>query len=221
MLSSSFFRLYLIPGVSLETEFAPRTRKEIKKVEWFRVEHLPVNKKDMNCKTHFGLPPNAFFMVIPFVKKLRQFIKNQRGRKSLDKSRDSTTPRNKDFHGERQKNKAHYNQEGYSHSGGKGKGQGRGSATSGTSPTPHKYGKGSREGPLTSPRPNTKHQNVQILKRDGSYSGSSKKSLTSVFNQEEKNTGKQQRFPKDNFFPHAWRNFTLDRDAIMACFVKK
>ena len=176
----------------------------------------------MNCKANFGLAPNAFFMVIPFVKEIRRWIKHRRRKTSSD----SSTPRNKDFHGDQQKNKAQYSaghtQEEYTHSGGKGKGQGRQARISETSPTPQKYGKGSRQGPVSSPRLNTKQQNVQILKRDGSYSGgSSKKSLTSVFNQEDKNTGKQQRSPRDKFFPHAWRNFTLDKDAIMACFVNR
>ena len=40
----------------------------LQKVEWFKIEHLPAHKKDLTCKTHFGLPPNSFFMVIPFVK---------------------------------------------------------------------------------------------------------------------------------------------------------
>ncbi len=38
------------------------------KIEWFKVNYLPTNRKDNVCKEHYGLNPNAFFMVIPFVK---------------------------------------------------------------------------------------------------------------------------------------------------------
>lgn len=46
--------------------------------EWFRVEHLPVHKKDTACKP-LGLTPNCFFMVIPFVKNLRRWIAHKAG----------------------------------------------------------------------------------------------------------------------------------------------
>ena len=36
--------------------------------DWFRIDHLPAHKKDLNSKTHFNLAANAFFMVIPFIK---------------------------------------------------------------------------------------------------------------------------------------------------------
>lgn len=67
-------RLYIIPGVSQETHFEATTRQEIKDFRWFRVDHLPTHKKDNICKQHLGLSPNAFFMVIPFVKELKARI---------------------------------------------------------------------------------------------------------------------------------------------------
>lgn len=41
----------------------------IQKVDWFSIEWLPTHKKDnVNCKQHYGLNPNGFFMVIPFIR---------------------------------------------------------------------------------------------------------------------------------------------------------
>lgn len=72
-------RLYIVPGVSMKTNFQPRTRKEIKNLDWFRIDQLPAHKKDMVCKQVFGLNPNSFFMVIPFIKHLRKWISQKLG----------------------------------------------------------------------------------------------------------------------------------------------
>lgn len=71
-------RLYIVEDVPLDTKFQPKTRKEIKSLQWFPVEYLPVHKRDMTSKTQLGLNPNTFFMVIPFVKSLRKWIANRK-----------------------------------------------------------------------------------------------------------------------------------------------
>ena len=67
-------RLYLVTGVSRATKFEPKTRREIREARWFAIDELPVNRKDPRTKPTLGLSPNAFFMVIPFVKALRRWI---------------------------------------------------------------------------------------------------------------------------------------------------
>ncbi|RZF35123.1 hypothetical protein LSTR_LSTR009429 [Laodelphax striatellus] len=67
-------RLYVICGVSMDTTFKPRTRNEIKAVEWFPISDLPTSKKDMTPKLKMGVNPNSFFMVVPFLKRLRRWI---------------------------------------------------------------------------------------------------------------------------------------------------
>uniref|UniRef100_A0A1B6E4F0 m7GpppN-mRNA hydrolase n=1 Tax=Clastoptera arizonana TaxID=38151 RepID=A0A1B6E4F0_9HEMI len=67
-------RLYIIGGIQQDTKFHPRTRNEIKAVEWFSMADLPASKKDMTTKAKIGVGPNAFFMVLPFVKKIRRWI---------------------------------------------------------------------------------------------------------------------------------------------------
>ncbi|XP_063829757.1 m7GpppN-mRNA hydrolase [Ostrinia nubilalis] len=67
-------RLYLIGYIPRETKFQPRTRNEIKACEWFPLADLPSNKKDMTPKVKMGVSPNAFFMVLPFVKRMRRWV---------------------------------------------------------------------------------------------------------------------------------------------------
>lgn len=65
-------RLYIVCGVSKSTHFIPKTRNEIKSLEWFAVADLPAHKKEpMKIQ---GLGHNSFFMVMPFVKQLRKWI---------------------------------------------------------------------------------------------------------------------------------------------------
>ncbi|WAR00760.1 DCP2-like protein, partial [Mya arenaria] len=67
-------RLYIIKDVPLDTKFQPKTRKEIKSLQWFPLDSLPAHKRDLVSKTQLGLNPNTFFMVIPFVKALRKWV---------------------------------------------------------------------------------------------------------------------------------------------------
>ncbi|KAL4617637.1 m7GpppN-mRNA hydrolase, partial [Arapaima gigas] len=67
-------RLYIIPGVPKETKFNPKTRKEIRNIEWFPVDKLPCHRNDMTPKSKLGLAPNKFFMAIPFMRPLREWI---------------------------------------------------------------------------------------------------------------------------------------------------
>lgn len=77
-ISDQFTRLYIVKGLSLDTKFHPKTRKEIRSLEWFRVDQLPIHKRDIRCKEEVGIPPNSFFMVIPFVREIRRWIRSQK-----------------------------------------------------------------------------------------------------------------------------------------------
>ncbi|XP_059214259.1 m7GpppN-mRNA hydrolase [Centropristis striata] len=84
-------RLYIIPGVSKDTKFNPKTRKEIRNIEWFPIEKLPCHRNDMTPKSKLGLAPNRFFMAIPFIRPLREWISKLKG-ESTDSDEDSNTP---------------------------------------------------------------------------------------------------------------------------------
>ncbi|GBP21883.1 m7GpppN-mRNA hydrolase [Eumeta japonica] len=67
-------RLYIIGHIPRDTKFRPRTRNEIKACEWFPLADLPSNKKDMTPKLKLGVKSNTFFMVLPFIKRLRRWV---------------------------------------------------------------------------------------------------------------------------------------------------
>ena len=77
VINEQLVRLYIICGVQKDTKFQPKTRNEIKNVEWFSLADLPNNKKDMTPKVKIGVGPNAFFMVIPFVRRMRRWIQEK------------------------------------------------------------------------------------------------------------------------------------------------
>ncbi|XP_060525628.1 m7GpppN-mRNA hydrolase [Cylas formicarius] len=72
IVNDQLVRLYIIKNIPLNTEFKPKTRCEIKSCTWFAISDLPINKKDTTPKTKIGVSPNSFFMVLPFIKRLKQ-----------------------------------------------------------------------------------------------------------------------------------------------------
>ncbi|ALC43855.1 Dcp2, partial [Drosophila busckii] len=71
-------RLYIVRNVPLNTHFAPRTRNEIRSCEWFCIDALPINKNDAISKAKLGKNSNSFFMIIPFVKRLKHWVNERR-----------------------------------------------------------------------------------------------------------------------------------------------
>lgn len=91
-ITDQLVRLYIIPGVSRDTKFNPKTRKEIRNIEWFPIDKLPCHRNDMTPKSKLGLAPNRFFMAIPFIRPLREWISRLRG-ESTDSEEDfNNTP---------------------------------------------------------------------------------------------------------------------------------
>ncbi|XP_011602546.1 m7GpppN-mRNA hydrolase [Takifugu rubripes] len=90
-ITDQLVRLYIIPGVSKDTKFIPKTRKEIRNIEWFSIEKLPCHRNDMTPKSKLGLAPNRFFMAIPFIRPLREWIGRMSG-ESTDSDEDLNTP---------------------------------------------------------------------------------------------------------------------------------
>eukprot|EP01102_Stenamoeba_stenopodia_P009479 TRINITY_DN2796_c0_g4_i1.p1 TRINITY_DN2796_c0_g4~~TRINITY_DN2796_c0_g4_i1.p1 ORF type:complete len:356 (-),score=78.99 TRINITY_DN2796_c0_g4_i1:1050-2117(-) len=72
-------KLYIIPGVPETTHFAPRTRKEISKIEWHNVSDLPgyskKNSNNNNNSKDSRLSGNQHFLISPFVSKLKGWIR--------------------------------------------------------------------------------------------------------------------------------------------------
>ncbi|KAK7731617.1 mRNA-decapping enzyme subunit 2 [Diaporthe eres] len=86
-------RLYVIPNVPMDTYFEPRTRKEISKIQWYKLVDLPgrVKKKQAQDNT---TGPNAskFYMVAPFMEPLNRWIKQELKKKDKIRSSRRTGP---------------------------------------------------------------------------------------------------------------------------------
>ena len=86
-------RLYVFRGVPMDTYFEPRTRKEISKIQWYKLSELPTLKKKKQQSEGRGedLATNAnkFYMVAPFLSPLNKWIAQQR---KLDKQSDQEHP---------------------------------------------------------------------------------------------------------------------------------
>jgi mRNA-decapping enzyme subunit 2 len=76
-------RLFVFRGVPMDTYFEPRTRKEISKISWYKLADLPTLKKERHMQQHGingedSLKMSNFYMVAPFIRNLKTWIKQQR-----------------------------------------------------------------------------------------------------------------------------------------------
>ncbi|KAG0728493.1 m7GpppN-mRNA hydrolase [Chionoecetes opilio] len=93
-IGEQYVRLYIIPGVPTTHDFVPRTKGEIKQLKWFTIGQLPSHKNDRNFNKVNG-STNMFYMVMPFVKPLREWVAarhrgNTGGREGRRRHRSST-----------------------------------------------------------------------------------------------------------------------------------
>ncbi|GFF47565.1 mRNA decapping complex subunit 2 [Aspergillus udagawae] len=73
-------RLYVFRGVPQDAHFEPRTRKEISKIEWYKLSDLPtlMKKSKPNDENLAVANANKFYMVAPFMHPLKKWIAQQR-----------------------------------------------------------------------------------------------------------------------------------------------
>lgn len=239
-LNEQLIRLYIIPGVPKDTEFKPKTRQEIKSLEWFALNDLPVHKKDQTPKSNLGLNPNSFFTVIPFVKNLRKWVTRYLGNSAEDELGVSVKGKPKIRQGSRSMDEAdrkkqkermqQYFQQ-----------QNQNEMSEylpvktlrGGSASPSNYRNQKQTGKesvlnsgyksyFINNQSFGKNQHVQILNRNSNppeQNDAARKSLLSEF----KNPGEKRSFKKvcgqdPDFGSAAWDNFCFDRKKILACF---
>lgn len=77
-------RLYVFRDVPMDTYFAPRTRKEISKIQWWRISDLPGFRRKGQQHPEASANANKFYMVASFLRDLRKWIIEQ---KKLDARR--------------------------------------------------------------------------------------------------------------------------------------
>jgi mRNA-decapping enzyme subunit 2 len=74
-------RLYVFRNVPMDTVFQPRTRKEISKIQWYKLSELPAfRKKGSNQEDDVAAASNAnkFYMVAPFLVPLKKWVLQQK-----------------------------------------------------------------------------------------------------------------------------------------------
>lgn len=74
-------RLYVFRNIPMDTVFEPKTRKEISKVEWYKLSELPAfRKKGSNSHDDAAAASNAnkFYMVAPFLVPLKKWVIQQK-----------------------------------------------------------------------------------------------------------------------------------------------
>lgn len=91
-LREQHMRLYVFRGVPMDTFFEPRTRKEISKIQWWRLSDLPTLRKKKqpqdNQAGELANNANKFYMVAPFLPQLKKWISGQR---KLDQTRHANS----------------------------------------------------------------------------------------------------------------------------------
>lgn len=78
-------RLYVFRDVPEDTYFEPRTRKEISKIQWWKLSDLPAFRKKGHGQQNTDRQPvasqaNKFYMVAPFLVPLRKWVIEQQKR---------------------------------------------------------------------------------------------------------------------------------------------
>lgn len=73
-------RLYVFRDVPMNTHFQPQTRKEISKIEWYKLSELPSFRKKggQNGNQDGASNANKFYMVAPFLVPLKKWIVAQK-----------------------------------------------------------------------------------------------------------------------------------------------
>lgn len=94
VIHDQLIRLYFIVGIDKNVAFEPQTRCEIKAAKWFPIEQLPVSKRDIvsKCRTP---ETRYFYMVIPFMKRIINWIEDRKKRLPVIKNRKIERSRNK------------------------------------------------------------------------------------------------------------------------------
>lgn len=88
---SQSIRLFIFRGVPRDAHFVPQTRKEISKIEWYKLSDLPTLKKKQSHQEG-TISANKFYMVAPFMQHLKKYIAMERKRDKRHSSNLAVPP---------------------------------------------------------------------------------------------------------------------------------
>uniref|UniRef100_A0A0N5ADM9 mRNA-decapping enzyme 2 n=1 Tax=Syphacia muris TaxID=451379 RepID=A0A0N5ADM9_9BILA len=86
--NETLVRLYIITDVPVDFHYAPKTRNEIGKIQWFSIWDLPTDRNDTKTSERIGYLPNNFYTALPFINDLREYVSRQQ-KKRLKKPKNS------------------------------------------------------------------------------------------------------------------------------------
>ena len=92
---SQNMKLFVFRDVPRDTNFVPQTRKEISKIEWFKLADLPTEKRKTaqeGTGHHLVLNANKFYVVAPFMHDLKKIINAERRKDNRQSSRLAAPP---------------------------------------------------------------------------------------------------------------------------------
>jgi 8-oxo-dGTP pyrophosphatase MutT (NUDIX family) len=81
-------QLFVATDVELDFKFQPHANKEIRKIQWFRIELLPHDRNDVNTPAKIKMKPANFYNVVPFVADILQFVKKEKNRRARKAKKD-------------------------------------------------------------------------------------------------------------------------------------
>ncbi|KAJ8737579.1 hypothetical protein PYW08_000174 [Mythimna loreyi] len=225
-------RLYIIGFIPRNTKFQPRTRNEIKACEWFPLADLPSNKKDMTPKLKMGVSPNAFFMVLPFVKRMRRWVAERNSKvftntrrtrhKSMGELESTSTTKAKvkvisqglqdeiqeyQQHSYNSVPKSYKNGNGYGHSNGNGYGYGNGHMNIQGNGHGNNQGNGHRNNQGNSNIHGNSNSYITSTSHSNSY-GSAKNTPKPNGSRKERKVAKRQLFTPQNTNPNPNNSFS-------------
>ncbi|CAH2049586.1 unnamed protein product, partial [Iphiclides podalirius] len=216
MIHDQIVRLYIIGDIPLDTKFQPRTRNEIKACEWFPLADLPSNRKDMTPKVKMGVSPNAFFMVLPFVKRMRRWVAERAQRQGTRRARhksmgeiESSTCRSRQRISQGLQNEiADYQSEHRSRSGQK--------APAATNAAGCRKERRQAKRQLFTPQ-NAHATNPSPVRRDATNSSPVRRNATNSSPARRDPTPQSAGEQPFDFVAPSWANFKFDRRAILEC----
>lgn len=88
-------RLYVFRNVPMDTNFQPRTRKEISKIQWYKLSELPAFRKKGNQQADDAAAAsnaNKFYMVAPFLVPLKKWVVQQKKKDAARAASGSHAP---------------------------------------------------------------------------------------------------------------------------------
>lgn len=188
-------RLYLIDGIPLETNFQPKTRREIRDIQWFPLEMLlsHSHKSESSLKETVGQNINLY-TVVPYLRAIKRWIVEKQSGNVSSKQRHKQKQQ-KQFSQQNQNQYQEYMQ--------------------------FKKGNITTKNFVNQRKNSVRYSREIIQESQDAQSKQGKRGMTVV----QSLFGHQQASPRDvykppevdtkSFYSETWFNFTLDVDAIM------